>query len=107
MSCQPDVAVITNDGISHIENLGFLQENILRRSLRYLTVRLMTLPRCCRDDKLLAGCSYILTKFQYYSVSRKDYDVYTSGVKTVDNSITFTINYEGGKIAAQINYLRT
>ena len=54
----------------------------------------------------LQGCSYILTeRFIYYSVSKKDCDVYASGVKTVDNSITFTINYEGGKIAAQINCL--
>lgn len=59
----------------------------------------MTLPLIlCRDDKLLAGVQlHSDRKVYYYSVSKKDCDVYASGVKTVDNSITFTINYEGGK----------
>lgn len=106
MSCQPDVAVITNIGISHIENLG-TQENILKAKLEILDGAAYDAPLIlCRDDKLLAGVQlHSDRKVYYYSVSKKDCDVYASGVKTVDNSITFTINYEGGKIAAQINYL--
>ena len=106
MSCQPDVAVITNIGISHIENLG-TQENILKAKLEILDGAAYDAPLIlCRDDKLLAGVQlHSDRKVYYYSVSKKDCDVYASGVKTVDNSITFTINYEGGKIAAQINCL--
>jgi UDP-N-acetylmuramoyl-tripeptide--D-alanyl-D-alanine ligase len=106
MSCQPDVAVITNIGISHIENLG-TQENILKAKLEILDGAAYDAPLIlCRDDKLLAGVQlHSDRKVYYYSVSKKDCDVYASGVKTVDNSITFTINYEGGKISAQINCL--
>ncbi len=84
------------------------RENILKAKLEILDGAAYDAPLIlCRDDKLLAGgCSYILTeRFITILYQRKDCDVYASGVKTVDNSITFTINYEGGKIAAQINCL--
>ena len=56
MSCQPDVAVITNIGISHIENLG-TQENILKAKLEILDGAAYDAPLIlCRDDKLLAEC---------------------------------------------------
>lgn len=106
MCCQPDVAVITNIGVSHIENLGS-QENILKAKLEILDGASYSAPLILsRDDKLLAGVQiHSDRKIYYYSISKKDCDVYASGVKTADNGITFTINYEGGKIPARINCL--
>lgn len=106
MCCRPDVAVITNIGVSHIENLGS-QENILKAKMEILDGSAYGAPLIlCRDDKLLAGVQiHSDRKVYYYSISKKDSDVYASGIKTEDNGISFTINYKGGKIPARINCL--
>lgn len=106
MCCKPNVCVITNIGVSHIENLGS-QENILKAKMEILDGAKYDAPLVlCRDDKLLSKVEiYSDRKVYYYSVSKKDCDVYAAGIKTSDSGIDFTINYKGGKIPARINCL--
>ena len=106
MCCQPDVCVITNIGVSHIENLGS-QANILKAKMEILDGAKYDAPLIlCRDDKLLAKAEvYSDRKVYYYSVSKKDCDVYSTGITTADGGINFTINYGGEKLAARINCL--
>ena len=106
MCCKPDVCVITNIGVSHIENLGS-QENILKAKMEILDGAKYDAPLVlCRDDKLLAKAEiYSDRKVYYYSVSKKDCDVYATGIKTSENGIDFTINYGDGKLSARINCL--
>ena len=106
MCCQPDVCVITNIGVSHIENLGS-QANILKAKMEILDGAKYDAPLIlCRDDKLLAKAEvYSDRKVYYYSVSKKDCDVYATGITTADGGINFTINYGGEKLAARINCL--
>lgn len=104
LCAQPTMAVITNIGFSHIENLG-TQENILKAKMEILDGADYNAPLIlCYDDKMLKNAEiHDDRKVVYYSVKKKDCDVYASSVKSSDDSISFTINYPGGKIDAVIN----
>lgn len=106
MCCCPTCAVITNIGVSHIENLG-TQENILKAKLEILDGADYDAPLIlCRDDKFLASAEIHGGRpVMYYSVKKKDCQVYASDIKTADNTIAFNINYEGKKYPAVINCL--
>jgi UDP-N-acetylmuramoyl-tripeptide--D-alanyl-D-alanine ligase len=106
MCCQPDVCVITNIGVSHIENLGS-QEAILKAKLEILDGARYDAPLILsRDDKLLAKAEiYSDRKVYYYSVAKKDCDVYATGITPDEKGTDFVINYSGGKIKARVNCL--
>lgn len=106
MCAQPDVCVITNIGVSHIENLGS-QENILKAKLEILDGAKYEAPLILsKDDKLLAKAEINSDrKVYYYSVSKKNCDVYASSVKTDGEGINFNIHYDGKKYPARINCL--
>lgn len=72
MCACPTCAVITNIGVSHIENLG-TQENILKAKLEILDGADYDAPLIlCKDDKLLAGAEiHGERRVVYYSVKRR------------------------------------
>lgn len=104
MCAQPTIAVITNIGYSHIENLGS-QENILKAKMEILDGANYNAPLIlCRDDKMLSSVEvHEGRKVIYYSVKKKDCDVYATSVKSGESGINFTINYPEGKIDAVLN----
>lgn len=108
LSCcsAPNCCLITNIGVSHIENLGS-QENILRAKLEILDGASPDAPLIlCRDDKYLASVDMHGTrKIIYYSVKKKDCDVYASNLVASGSSVSFTINYQGAKYPATVNLL--
>lgn len=106
MCCKPDVCVITNIGVSHIENLGS-QENILKAKMEILDGAKCDAPLVlCKDDRLLAKAEiYSGRRVYYYSAGKKDCDVYASGIRTSENGIDFTINYIDGKLPARLGCL--
>ena len=108
LSCcsAPNVCVITNIGVSHIENLGS-QENILRAKLEILDGASPDAPLIlCRDDKFLSSVDmHGSRKIIYYSAKKKDCDIYAANVTAEDNCVKFTINYQGGKYPATVNLL--
>ena len=106
MCARPDCAVITNIGVSHIENLG-TQENILKAKLEILDGADYGAPLILnKDDKLLSSAEiHGERRIIYYSVKKKDCDVYASNISAADGRISFTINYDGKKYPAQLNCL--
>ncbi|SDB38637.1 UDP-N-acetylmuramoyl-tripeptide--D-alanyl-D-alanine ligase [Ruminococcaceae bacterium FB2012] len=106
MCSSPTLCVITNIGVSHIENLGS-QENILKAKLEILDGAFPYAPLILnRDDKLLSGLELQdQRKTVWYSLKKKDADVYASNVTAEDGRISFTVNYSGGKYPAVLNVL--
>lgn len=106
MSCKPTVCVITNIGVSHIENLGS-QEGILKAKLEILDGAGNDAPLILsRDDKLLSKAEiYGGRKVIYYSVSKKDCDVYATNIVSGNNGIDFDIHHGEDTVKARINCL--
>ena len=105
-SCKPTVCVITNIGVSHIENLGS-QEGILKAKMEILDGASADAPLILsRDDRILSKAQvYGDRKIWYYSVSKKDSDVYASDIAADSRGISFTIHYAREKLPARINCL--
>jgi UDP-N-acetylmuramoyl-tripeptide--D-alanyl-D-alanine ligase len=92
---RPDLAVITNIGISHIENLGS-RENILKAKLEiadFFTVK-NTLIVNGEDDLLstLDNQSYKVMKVGF----NKDFDYHSENISLFEDSIEYNV-VEGGK----------
>ena len=106
MCASPTLCVITNIGVSHIENLGS-QENILKAKLEILDGAFPNASLVLnRDDKLLSGIELQETRGMiWYSLKKKDSAVYASNISADEGKITFTINYGGAKYPAVLNVL--
>lgn len=104
MCCEPTVAVITNIGHSHIENLGS-QQGILKAKLEILDGADYMAPLVLSmDDKLLSQLEPRHgRRIVFYSLKKKQADVYASGISADPEGTDFTINYDGGRIAARVN----
>lgn len=100
---RPDTAVITNIGISHIENLKS-QENILKAKLEVLdgmeegsTVILNG------DDPLLWGLRGTLPyELLYYGIKNEECDVVARNIKTFSDSTVFDFELGGEGFTAEI-----
>ena len=98
MCAVPTVCMITNIGVSHIENLGS-QENILKAKLEMLDGALPDAPMILnKDDKLLAACELHGRRAVYYSTKKKDCDVFASGVTAENGGISFVITIRARSI---------
>ena len=104
MCCEPTIAVITNIGHSHIENLGS-QQGILKAKMEILDGADYMAPMVLSmDDKLLSQVEPRHGRqIVFYSVKKKTADVYASDINTDPEGTSFTINYKGGSIAARVN----
>ncbi len=104
MSARPTMALITNIGVSHIENLGS-QEGILNAKLEMLDGMAYDAPLVLsRDDKLLYSLKGKLERpLIYYSLSKKDCDVYASDVKLGAAGSEFDIVFDDRKIHAVLS----
>ena len=100
----PTIAVITNIGYSHIENLGS-QEGILKAKMEILDGCSYEAPLVINgDDKLLANVTPRGGRRTVsYSMSKKSCDVYASGIKTEGGVITLDINSKAGVTPVTIN----
>jgi len=93
---KPDVAVITNIGVSHIENLGS-QENILKAKTEIFdglssdgTVVLNG------DDKMLyALCGTLGYETLYYGINNQNCDIVARNIRKSSNGSEFTIAFNG------------
>lgn len=106
MSCKPNVCVITNIGVSHIENLGS-QEGILKAKLEILDGAPNDAALILnRDDKMLNKAEiYGGRKVYYYSVCKKDCDVYAADIESSGGGVVFTVHHDGKSVRARINCL--
>lgn len=106
MCCEPTVAVITNIGHSHIENLGS-QQGILKAKMEILDGAQYMAPLILSmDDKLLAQIEARHgRRIIFYSVKKKTADVYASDITSDERGSDFKINYKGGSVSARLNCL--
>lgn len=100
---RPDIAVITNIGVMHIEHLGS-KENILKakleieRGLRRSGVMVLN-----ADDEMLWGCKDKLKhKIVYYGIENKEASVRAENVARGNGIMTFDIVTPVGTLPAVI-----
>lgn len=100
-SAKPTMAVITNIGYSHIENLGS-REGILRAKLEILEGMQPDAPLIvCGDDPMLAPLKETLTRPVYtYSTTGAAADVTAEDIKEDDGVTTFTICHSDERMLA-------
>ncbi len=99
-TAQPDVGVITNIGVSHIENLGS-QKGILQAKLEILEGMRPDAPLVLNgDDPLLSTLSLSRPVIRFgfgEGCSVRAHSVNCDGLKT-----TFVIAFDGGEVTAEI-----
>lgn len=101
---RPSIAVITNIGYSHIENLGS-REGILKAKLEILDGTSHDAPLILNgDDDMLSKLKDELNRdIVYYGIENPNVDVRATEIETNDGVTTFVINYWGKKINAKLN----
>ncbi|MBS6006669.1 MAG: UDP-N-acetylmuramoyl-tripeptide--D-alanyl-D-alanine ligase [Clostridium baratii] len=91
---RPDIALITNIGVSHIENLK-TRDNILKAKMEITDYfnKNNTLVINCEDDKLstIGDKEYEIVKIGY----NHNYDYYASNIKLTNESTSFDLNCDG------------
>lgn len=100
----PDTAVITNIGVSHIENLGS-QENILKAKLE------ITEGLSLDGTLILNGDDPYLRKLEgtlpyemlYYGIENKNCDLTAENIKKYSEGTDFTVRIEGTEYNFSIN----
>lgn len=102
-ACNPNLAVITNIGLSHIENLKS-KENVLKAKLEILdgmsddSIIFMN-----GDDELLFSCKkYVKNPILYYGLENTDVDIFGRNVINKGFNSCFEIIYNGDSYQANI-----
>ncbi len=100
-SAEPTIAVITNIGFSHVENLGS-QEGIKKAKLEILEGMKENAPLVTNaDDKLLCSLKSELNRPVYtFSTQGNPADVSAEDIKEENGVTTFSICHEGKKSLA-------
>lgn len=105
-AARPNVGVITNIGVSHIENLGS-RENILKAKLEITEGMSSTAPLVLNaDDKLLAEVyNQIERDIIYYGIDSGTADVQALGIREQDGCTVFNVRFYGKTVTAMIPVL--
>lgn len=92
---EPTVAIISNIGVSHMENLGS-RENILKAKLEILDGLRENCPILLNgDDPYLAGAVIENRPVLYYGIDDKTCDFRAADIEQCDESTEFDIIYDG------------
>lgn len=98
----PDVAAITNIGLSHIENLGS-QEGILKAKLEVTeNMKDGSVLVLNGDDKLLSNVSCEGKKIVYYGIENKSCDFRAEDIELFEDSVKFNAVYGDEKAAVTV-----
>ncbi len=102
-TARPTMAVITNIGFSHVENLGS-QEGILKAKLEILSGMEENAPLITNgDDKLLAPLKNTLNRPVYlYGIENESCDFRAVSISESDNETSFDIVWQDNRISAVI-----
>jgi len=103
-TARPTIALITNIGYSHIQNLGS-PEGILKAKLEILDGITSDAPLIFNgDDDMLTNLENVLNRdIIYYGIENSDVDVRALNIKTIDKMTTFDIIFWGKTISATLN----
>ncbi len=98
----PDIAVITNVGVSHIENLGS-REGILKAKCEIFESMADGAKIVNGDDDMLCTIKDKYTNVRFFSVKDKNADIYADDIKENGlDGISCTIHIGGEKISVNI-----
>lgn len=98
----PQIGVITNIGVSHMELLGS-QDNIRKAKLEIVQGLREGAPLLLNgDDPMLWGYKNPNLKVIFYGISNKDCQITAMDITVLMGSTTFTICYQGEKYLARI-----
>ncbi len=102
-AARPDIGVITNIGVSHIEKLGS-QENILRAKLEILDGMHDTAPLILNgDDPFLFPLREKLSReILYYGIENLSADIRAENIKQENTTTVFDIVYYGYRVPVQL-----
>ncbi|MBQ3567057.1 MAG: UDP-N-acetylmuramoyl-tripeptide--D-alanyl-D-alanine ligase [Oscillospiraceae bacterium] len=102
-TARPTMAVITNIGFSHVENLGS-QEGILKAKLEILSSMNSNSPLITNgDDKFLSPLKNTLDRPVYlYGIENENCDFRAVNISEKDSETAFDIVWKDGKISAVI-----
>ena len=104
---KPDLAVITNIGVAHIEYLGS-REGILKAKMEILDGMTSTAPLVLNfDDDLLCQYRDENRKVISYGIQNEDCDIKGSDVVEGDKETSFLIHADGKEYAAKIPTIGT
>lgn len=99
---RPDIAVLTNIGVNHIEYLGS-QENILKAKMEVLDgMSSDGILVVNGDDPYLASVSGIPQKIVTYGLNRPDYDYYAYNVAVLSEGVSFTAKTPVGDLDVKL-----
>lgn len=95
---EPTLAIISNIGVSHMENLGS-RENILKAKLEILDgLRKDGYVLLNGDDPYLAGAKIENHPVLYYGINEPSCDFRAVNIEQNDYETQFDVIYDGGKI---------
>ncbi|HZK39091.1 MAG TPA: UDP-N-acetylmuramoyl-tripeptide--D-alanyl-D-alanine ligase [Clostridia bacterium] len=95
--CKPDIGVITNIGVSHIENLGS-QENILKAKMEIMDGMRDDAPLLLNaDDPFLVEAQIGEHPVFYYGIENEACDFRACNIEQNESSVCFTIVSKGGE----------
>lgn len=98
----PTVGIITNIGVSHMEQLGS-QENILKAKLELLDGMDEYAPLILNgDDPLLAGARVEGHPVFYYGIEEERCRIRAQEIAQTDRQLSFTISYGYGSVRVQM-----
>ena len=99
---RPTLGVITNIGVSHIEQLGS-RENIMKAKLELADALPDGAPLfLCGDDDLLKKVSIPRLDVRFYGVENPACALHAADIREADAQTAFTLHYPGGQVGATI-----
>lgn len=105
LCAQPDIGIVTNIGVSHLEAMG-TRENILREKLSIGEGMADGAPLIlCGDDDLLVTAPAVLggrLRILYYGIDNPNCVVRADRIKEFSTHTTFEIVYDGNRFDATI-----
>ncbi len=100
--CQPEIGVITNIGVSHIQRLGS-RENILKAKLELADALPDGAPLfLCGDNDLLSQVRQPRLRVQFYGIENPACGIRGKNLKAQNGWTVFTIEAQGEAIEARI-----
>ncbi|MBQ4626273.1 MAG: UDP-N-acetylmuramoyl-tripeptide--D-alanyl-D-alanine ligase, partial [Clostridia bacterium] len=101
---KPDVAIITNIGVSHIEMLGS-REGILRAKLEILEGMKSDAPVILNgDDDMLVTVRPGAHPVIYYGIQNSGAKIKANGVDAKESEISMSVDFDGKEIKAELPF---
>lgn len=102
---KPDVALITNIGVSHIENLGS-REGILKAKMEILEGMNPDAPIILNgDDDMLSKANCGTHPVTYYGIENSSCAFKARNITSIDDEITFDCDFGGGSVGVCLPFV--